>query len=103
MAVIVFRDDERGFVNWISGNSGGFVVNTRTELDTDYVVLHSANCGSMRNYRGMDQNPGGFTERGYQKICAASFDEILSHLVAETGNENPITKYCSLCGAARFA
>ena len=103
MAIHVFQDDEAGYADWISRNADGFVVNTRRVLAPSYIVLHTARCGSMQTYRGMDQNPGGFTERGYQKICAADVDELLNHLVAETGNRHPITKYCSRCSASRIA
>ena len=100
MAIQVFQDDELGFSNWIATNQEGFVVNTRRVLDPSYLVLHAANCASMQSYRGMDKNPGGFTERGYQKICAATADELLTYLSVETGNKYPITKYCSRCNAS---
>lgn len=100
MAIHIFQDDEAGFLTWISRNADGSVVNTRRVLDPNYLVLHTAGCGSMQTYRGMDQNPGGFTELSYQKICAANIDELLAHLVSEIGNKNPITKYCSRCNAS---
>jgi hypothetical protein len=100
MTIYVFLDDEAGYSTWISNNADGFVVNTRRELDPNYLVLHAANCTSMQTYRGMDQNPGGFTERGYQKICAETADELLNYFAAETGNKSSITKYCSLCSAS---
>lgn len=100
MAVQVFQDDEAGFSDWISRNTDGFVVNTKRVLDPSYLVPHTATCGSMQTYRRMDEKPGGFTERSYQKICTVTVVELLNYLAAETGNKSPITKCCSRCGAS---
>ena len=97
MTVSVFNDDETGYLTWVSENALGFVVNTRTNLDPDYLVLHRASCSSVRKYPLMDQRPGGFTERAYQKICSRSEQDLANYLSILTGKPNAFSKTCSRC------
>ena len=101
MTVCVYQNDESEYIDWITKNPDGFVVNTRQALDPDYLVLHRASCPTMHTYRGMDDNPGGFTERGYQKICATSAGDLERFLISATGNRRPFTKHCTRCNAMR--
>ena len=100
MAVQVFQYDESGYIDWITNNPDGYVINTRQVLDPDYLVLHRASCLTMHTYRGMEHNTGGFTERGYQKICAASIGELKRFLIGVTGKRRPFTKHCTRCDVA---
>ena len=60
MAVLVFNNDESGYLSWATRNPGGFVVNTRNVLDPQYLVLHRASCTAVLHHRNMERNPGGF-------------------------------------------
>ena len=97
LPVFIFQDDESGYFDWIAKNPDGYVVNTRRVLDPDYLVLHRASCLTVQTHRNIENNPGGFTERGYQKLCAPSVDDLNSYLVDTTGNQKPFTKRCSRC------
>ena len=97
MAALVFRDDEAGYLSWSRKNPDGIVVNTRKVLDPKYLVLHRSSCHTVLRHRNMAHNPGGFTERAYQKICAQSVDELHGYLLGATGGQKTFTKLCSRC------
>jgi len=100
VAVLVFNNDESGYLSWVTRNVGGFVVNTRNVLDPQYLVLHRASCTAVLHHRNMERNPGGFTERGYQKICSLSADELHAYLQGITGTQTSFSKFCSKCQPA---
>jgi len=97
MTIRIFQDNDAGYLLWTKANPNGFVVNTRRRSDPEYLVLHRASCPTVLVHRGMDQNPGGFTERGYQKICGKTVQELRAHLSLETGRSSPFTKRCTRC------
>jgi hypothetical protein len=97
MGVIVFSDNEAAYLRWVAKHPNGFVVNTRRELDPDYLVLHRATCATVNKHRGMDENPGGFTERNFQKICCDSLPDLVNYLRGTTGLSDPFSKECSKC------
>ena len=70
MTVNLFENDEAGYLEWISEHPDGYVVNVRRWLDPDYLVLHRATCFSISRHRNMDEDPGGFTERSFEKIIS---------------------------------
>jgi len=72
-------------------------VNIRRRFDPDYVVLHRARCFSIERYPTMRENPGGFTERAYRKLCAMSVLEIKVYLTRRWGAPGPISKFCAFC------
>lgn len=76
MSAVLFQGDDSGYIRWLKKHPSGYVVNIRSRLDPGYVVLHRAVCSSISQYPTMDRNPGGFTERSYQKICGLSISEI---------------------------
>ena len=97
----LFRKNDKGYLKWIARNPDGYVVNTRREFDPDYVVLHRASCPSMRIYRGMADNPGGFTERGYLKLCSTSIDDLRTHVKILGGRSAAFSKECGRCAPTR--
>lgn len=97
MSVEIFRDDEMGYLEWLERHPNGFVVNSRRTLDPEYLVLHRARCTSIRRYSSMDTDPGGFTERGYVKMCSGSIEELEGHLKRLTNHRSAFSKLCSFC------
>ena len=90
---ILFRDDDASYLTWVIEHPGGFVVNLRKNFDPTYLVLHRAMCPSIRKYPGMYRNPGGFTERGYMKLCSLSINDLESYLKKHP----PFSSRCGLC------
>ena len=97
MPVIEFADDDSAYLQWVASHTEGFVVNCRKTFDPTYLVLHRATCPTLRTYRGIDDNPGGFTERGYIKLYAESVAELEKYLMTLTGSTDPFSKRCSCC------
>lgn len=100
-SVNLFEDDDAGHLWWIAEHPDGYVVNIRRRLDPGYVVLHRANCFSIERYPTMRENPGGFTERAYRKLCAMTISEIEADLARRWGAREPFSKICSLCAPER--
>lgn len=101
MKPVLFDGNDRKYFEWVDAHPNGYVVNLRRRSDPEYVVLHRASCASIRRYKGMDNDPGGFTERAYRKLCGASLPEIVGRLTTELGRRDPITKECALCAPRR--
>lgn len=97
MSVETFDSDDTGYIDWLERHPDGYVVNTRQVIDPEYLVLHQSGCSSIRKYPKMEENPGGFTERRYRKICATSHSELKNYLVHLTGNSSPFSKVCVKC------
>ena len=97
MTAITFENSEKEYLGWVENNQHAFVVNSRTEFDPTYVVLHKSNCPSILKYSEMDSNPGGFTERGYIKVCAKTVDELASHFAPLMSSTNPFSNNCGMC------
>ena len=99
MSVNLFEDDDSRYLRWLANNPDGHVVNMRKERDDDYLVLHRANCFSITRHRNMDENPGGFTERDYRKLCGGSITDLRDYLQKITGKRESFSKRCSFCRA----
>ena len=97
MTVTLYEHDESGYLCWIAENPEGFVVNMRQSPDPDYLVLHYAHCASIKKYPRMQANPGGFTERGYRKLCSSSVSELKEYLRLLTRRSDRFSKVCSRC------
>lgn len=93
----VFKDDDLGYLQWAGENQSGYILNTRKIPDPDYMILHRARCSTITRYPKMDINPGGFTERGYIKICADRASQISSWIKLNGRADGTVSKRCSFC------
>ena len=94
--VVEFIGNEDVYLRWLTEHPGGFVINTRRNMPSDYMVLHRASCRKISSYNRMAQ-PGGFTSRAYIKICGDSINE-LSQWVSTNGRlDGSFSKECSKC------
>jgi hypothetical protein len=65
-----FDNDEQGYLHWLSGNPGGFVVNTpKAGNDADY--LHRATCSHIST------SHTNYTTTTYKKLCSADKQELI--------------------------
>src|SRR5688572_13581175 len=93
MSAIVFVTDQ-DYLDWLQQHPQGFVVNASQSLSPDYMVLHRSSCPHI-SQPTHESEPGGFTERGYIKVGAASV-EALRDWVAEYGRPNrTFSKECA--------
>lgn len=97
MTATLFDGDDAAYLRWLAEHADGFVVNLRRRFDSEYVVLHRARCPSVNRYRGIDKNPGGFTERNYLKLCATSVPALDGGLRRLFGEAAAFSSACSMC------
>ena len=88
--VTLFEDDDAGYLRWISEHPNGYVVNMRRSVDPNYLVLHRASCFSINRYPNMDEDPGGFTERAYRKLCSTSLSALEDYLRRAIGDPHEL-------------
>jgi hypothetical protein len=90
MAVQLFRDDDEGYVAWLSAHPHGYVLNVARRPRPDYLVLHRASC---RTITGRPPR-GGLWTGPYIKVC--SDDEL--QIAAWTGREvGAPPRRCAVC------
>lgn len=94
MAAKWFTKDDAGYLRWCLDHPEGYVANTTQKLNRNYVVLHRAVCVRMSKYPDMEKKPGGFTARGYKKLCAESQSALSIELQGLTGKSQPFSKVC---------
>jgi hypothetical protein len=97
MKAVLFDGDDRAYLRWLDANHDGYVVNLRRHVNSRYVVLHRARCHTVRQHGGMEESPGGFTERSYRKLCGAELPSVIDWLRKEFGTPDPVTKNCARC------
>ena len=67
-----FRDDEAGYLAWVTDNPTGYVLNVPRQGTSVAIVLHSASC---RSISGAFTN---YTTTDYYKICAHDQDPLIA-------------------------
>lgn len=95
MSVITFKDGDGAYLDWLYGHPKGYVLNRyRSGLSRSYLVLHASGCPKIGSYNRMAK-PGGFTTRGYIKVCAENLDEL--HLYARDECGRPDGSFSGAC------
>lgn len=95
---MLFDGDDAMFLCWTTEFPDGYVVNLRRRLDPGYVVLHRANCRTLKTHRNAENNPGGFTERNYVKACSETVTDLEEFVADRFGIQRPFfSKRCSTC------
>jgi hypothetical protein len=64
--VEVFRDDDVGYLAWLTAHPRGFVVNAARNPRPNYLILHRASCSTIR---GRPTRGGSWTGP-YVKVCS---------------------------------
>jgi hypothetical protein len=81
MSVELFRDDDRGYVAWLAGNAGGYVLNIQRGLNPVDARLHHAACRTISG-----TPPRGRTWTGpYIKACSVSLTELDAWALSQAG------------------
>ncbi len=90
----VFDDDDGPYLAWLREHPDGYVLNRRRGKSDDYLVLHRASCQRVQDYNEMAR-PGGFTTRGYIKVCSDSLAELQQY--ARGRGARPDGSFSSKC------
>jgi hypothetical protein len=65
--VIVFRNDDDGYVRWIQAHPAGYVVNTTPKFSPKYLKLHLATCPFVCE---LQRGSARWTSGQYVKVCS---------------------------------
>ena len=91
----LFVNDDRGYLDWVSANPSGYVLNSYAHPSTDYLMLHKATCGSITSAARLN-----YTSGGYVKVCAPDIGPLEAWASEETGGR---LSPCGLCKPEYFA
>ncbi|CAG0994642.1 Ribonuclease 3 [Methanosarcinales archaeon] len=67
-----FKDDDKGYLNWIKNHSVGYVVNCNRQPNPNYLILHRADCNTICGIPAK----GKFWTKDYIKICSLNPNEL---------------------------
>jgi len=90
--IIEFKNDDSAYLEWIQKNPSGFVLNARRVPDQAYMVLHKSTCPHI----SISRSYGGFTEKGYIKICSRTSSG-LHEWGKQHGCRDGVSKECLIC------
>lgn len=90
----IFRDNEKGYFDWIRRSPNGFVLNARRQPSPNYLVLHIATCRHISGHAS-NQASNAFTGRDYIKVCSKDIEEIKAWASLLGGNR--FTGVCKDC------
>ena len=93
----VFDSNDDAYQAWLVAHPRGYVLNVRRNLAPSYMVLHRTSCYTIRNYHERSK-PGGFTERGYIKVCADELADLRAWVRRHGRPDGSFSKECSRCG-----
>lgn len=86
MAARLFRDDDRGYADWVAANPDGYVLNIPRSLTSREARMHAASCKSLaRSIQEWQSGRGRLTAQ-WVKVCGHSLDELHAWL-AEPGQD----------------
>jgi hypothetical protein len=86
-----FKDDDRGYLEWVARHPQGFVVNSERQPRPSYLRLHRAICATIT---GTPARGNRWTAE-YIKICSDNLAELEAWARGQTGGElHP----CPSCG-----
>lgn len=85
-----FKDDDKGYLQWVNANPSGFVVNTARWPDPNYLMLHRATCRTIKNI----PTSGSKRTENYIKICSLDRMELESCVTLLTSGG---LKFCTYC------
>ena len=62
------------YLDWTANHPNGYVLNTRRNINRDYMALHRPCCESIADRARYE--PGAYTEAEYAKVCADTLAEL---------------------------
>jgi len=86
--VIVFRDDDEGFFDWLADNPEGFMVNTERKPNKNYLVLHRPQCPHFKGGESLHWT------KEYAKVCSNDRGDLESWAADTVGGEVTLCRSC---------
>lgn len=72
-----FGNTDKPFYRWIDKNPSGFVLNVKKSIDSDYAVIHRADCYHLKDFPA-EKKSGVHKSDEYFKVCAPETTELIS-------------------------
>ncbi len=88
--VVVFKDDDPGYLAWLRAHPAGFVVNCGRQPAPSYLKLHRADCSFIS---GRPTRGAKWTDQ-YLKACATSVKALREWATVATGGELSDCRQC---------
>jgi hypothetical protein len=85
--ISVFRDDDRGFFQWLDDYPDGYFINSERNPKPTYLVLHRPTC------KHFDRGPVRWT-KDYIKICSPDRSELEEWASSAVGGEVTLCRTC---------
>jgi hypothetical protein len=86
--VVVFRDDDTAFFEWLDQNPGGYFLNSERNPKATYLVLHLASCSHI------DRSPTLNWTKEYVKICSDVRSDLEEWAGETVGGEVTLCRTC---------
>ncbi len=91
VSVVMFRDDDAGYLSWLAAHPDGFVLNIARALSVADARLHHASC------RTLHRAAAGALTHSYVKVCSTSRPELDMWI---TRNARGPVRTCGTCAAS---
>ncbi|HZP57047.1 MAG TPA: hypothetical protein VFC53_05780 [Dehalococcoidia bacterium] len=91
--MVIFEDDDDEYLGWLDRHPHGFVINSTRPASASYLVLHAAQCTTIRGR----PTRGTYWTRDYVKVCAETTDALQAWARREFGSA---AKACERCAPA---
>lgn len=75
----VFANDDTGYRSWVAENRAGYVLNSYSHPNRNYLKLHRATCGTITS-----ASRTHYTSRDYIKVCAMDIESLAAWAREET-------------------
>jgi hypothetical protein len=83
-----FKDDDRGFFDWLADNPGGYFINAERRPKRNYLVLHRPSCP---HYKG---EPSLNWTKDYVKFCSPNRSDLEEWAASTIGGEVTLCRSC---------
>jgi 5-methylcytosine-specific restriction protein A len=95
MTAVVFRSGDKPYLAWMQEHPDGYVLNTRAEAGSRYLMLHRSGCPHIATY-ARSYAEDSFTAHDYVKVCAATTDDLAAWASANRPSDAALA-CCKTC------
>jgi hypothetical protein len=89
--MIIFINDDRAYLYWVTHHRQGFVLDGRRRPKVNHLVLHRATCADIRRAESKRIH---WTTGAKLKACAVNLDELRTWAVEESGSGAAACENC---------
>jgi hypothetical protein len=83
-----FKDDDRGFFDWLAGNPDGYFINAERRPKRNYLVLHRPSCPHYKGESSLNWT------KDYVKFCSANRSDLEEWAINTIGGEVTLCRSC---------